>query len=244
MKYEVPTFKGKIIKRYKRFLADIELESGEQITAHTPNTGSMKSCWEPGWDVIVSFHDSPKRKLKHTLELTHNGESWIGVNTGLPNKLAKEAIENGTIKELSGYKSLKPEFKVGDSRIDILLTSEENLEGEKCFVEIKNVTLRDDEGPVQNTKKTMSYFPDSVSTRGQKHLRELTKLVSEGHKAAMLFIVQREDVKAYAPASHIDPEYARLLKEAHDGGVEILVYQCKLSEDEVKVYKKIDLIWP
>ena len=232
MKFETPVLKGKILKRYKRFLADIELENGEMITAHTANTGSMKTCWEPGWDVLVSFHDNPKRKLKYSLEMTHNGNSWIGVNTSLPNKLGKEAIEDGTIKELQGYKTLKPEAKIGKSRIDILL---KDGPSDECYVEIKNVTLLGE--------KKKALFPDSVSERGQKHLRELTELKKQGIRAAMLYIVQREDVNSFSPAKDIDPEYARLLKEAYDEGVEVLAYQCSLNEDEIKIQKpiKVDL---
>lgn len=212
---------GKILKRYKRFLADIELESGEVITAHTANTGSMRSCWEPGWNVLVSYHDDPKRKLKYSLQMTNNGQSWIGVNTSIPNKLAVEAFENGVIKEFSDYDHVRPEVKVGKSRIDLLLSKGDK----KCFVEIKNVTLKDAENSCS--------FPDAVSTRGQKHLQELMDLMDENTSAAMLYIVQREDVKVFHPAEDIDPEYARLLKEAHKKGVQILVYQCRLTPQEI-----------
>lgn len=219
--------KGKILKRYKRFLADVELDNGEIVTAHTANTGSMKTCWEPGWDVLVSYHDDPKRKLKYSLQMTHNGKSWIGINTSLPNKLALEAFHEGLIKEFSHYDSIKPEVKIGKSRIDLLLTKGD----ERCFVEIKNVTLKDGESTCS--------FPDSVSTRGQKHLQELIDLLDEKTKAKMLYIVQREDVNKFHPAADIDPEYARLLKLAKDNGVEILVYQCSLSPKEIKINKSI-----
>lgn len=143
MNFEYPTLEGKIVKRYKRFFADIELDSGEIVTAHTPNTGSMKTCWEPGWKAFISHNDNPKRKLKYTLEMTHNGKSWIGVNTSRPNHIAKEAIEKGVVEELQGYQSIKPEHKVGNSRIDLLLYDGELKSPEKCcYVEIKNVTLK------------------------------------------------------------------------------------------------------
>ena len=235
MKFEKPIFRGTIQKRYKRFLADITLDSGEEITAHTANTGSMKTCWEPGWKVLVSYHDDPKRKLKYSLEMTNNGQSWIGVNTSLPNKLSAQAIKDGKIKELDGYDFLKPEFKVGDSRIDILLYNAEQekpaLASEKCFVEIKNVTLKADSG--------LAEFPDAVSTRGQKHLRELTQLIQEGHRACMLYIVQREDVDTFAPAESIDPTYANLLRKAYKAGVEVLAYQCSLNEKGVEISKRL-----
>ncbi len=228
MNFEAPLVKGKILKRYKRFLADVELESGEVITAHTANTGSMKTCWEPGWNVLLSFHDNPKRKLKYSLELTHNGSTWIGINTSLPNKIAIEGIENGTVKELQGYSTIKPEAKIGKSRIDILLSNEG---ADPCYVEVKNVTLLGE--------NAQAIFPDAVSTRGQKHLEELTGLVNEGIRSAMLFVVNREDVESFAPADHIDPTYGELLRKAQSAGVEILAYQCKLSPQGIALTKKL-----
>jgi sugar fermentation stimulation protein A len=228
MQFLDPLVEGTILKRYKRFLADVELPNGEIITAHTANTGSMKTCWEPGWKVLMSFHDNPKRKLKYSLEMIHNSSTWIGINTSLPNKMAVEAIENGTIKELQGYTKIKPEAKIGNSRIDILLTKENN---KQCYVEVKNVTLLGDQ------KKAL--FPDAVSERGQKHLKELTGLVKDGIRSAMLYIVQREDVTSFSPADDIDPEYGRLLREAKKAGVEILCYQCKLTPKGIEVTKPL-----
>ena len=228
MNYENELIPGKILKRYKRFLADIELESGEVITAHTANTGSMKTCWEPGWSVLLSFHDNPKRKLKYSLELTNNGSTWICVNTSLPNKIAMEGIQNGIVKELSGYSDIKAEAKVGKSRIDILLS---NQGEDPCYVEVKNVTLINEAGG--------AIFPDSVTTRGQKHLEELMELKAQGIRAAMLYVVNREDVDSFAPASEIDPRYAQLLKEAKEKGVEILAYQCKLSPEKIELHRPL-----
>lgn len=222
MKFENKLIKGKIIKRYKRFLADIELDSGELITAHTANTGSMKTCWEPGWKVLCSFHDNPKRKLKYSLELTNNGKSWILVNTSLPNKIAYEAVENDLIKELIGFDHIKPEAKIGKSRIDLLLTKNS---GEKCYVEVKNVTLKG-EGE-------LALFPDGVTERGQKHLRELMEIKAAGDRACMLYIVNRSDVSSFSPATEIDPVYSELLKEAESKGVEVLVYQTVITPTEV-----------
>lgn len=228
MQFQDPLVEGTILKRYKRFLADVELPNGEIITAHTANTGSMKTCWEPGWKVLMSFHDNPKRKLKYSLEMIHNSTTWIGINTSLPNKMAVEAIENGTIKELQGYTKIKPEAKIGNSRIDILLTKEN---AEQCYVEVKNVTLLGE--------KKKALFPDAVSERGQKHLKELTGLVKDGIRSAMLYIVQREDVTSFSPADDIDPEYGRLLREAKKAGVEILCYQCKLTPKGIEVIKPL-----
>ena len=236
MKFLTPLKEGTILKRYKRFLADIQLPSGEIITAHTANTGSMKTCWEPGWKAIISFHDNPKRKLKYSLEMTHNGKTWIGINTSLPNKLAKEAIENGLIKELKGYPFIKPEVKTGDSRIDLLLSKEKEADTKKdqFFVEIKNVTLKGDDH-----QKKAALFPDAVSTRGQKHIQELIRLHKEGYNAALLFIVQREDVDYFSPAKEIDPVYSELLKKANKEGVLILAYQCSMSKKEIIVNRSI-----
>lgn len=228
MDFETTLIPGKILKRYKRFLADIELENGEVIVAHTANTGSMKTCWEPGWPVLLSHHDNPKRKLKYSLELTHNGDTWIGINTSLPNKVAAEGIQSGVVKELQGYENLKPEAKVGKSRIDILLSNDKD---DLCYVEVKNVTLLGE--------NRAAIFPDAVSTRGQKHLEELTSLVKEGIRSAMLFVVNREDVDTFSPADHIDPDYGRLLREAHDAGVEILAYQCHVGPKGIALKKKL-----
>jgi len=232
MQFSSTLISGKILKRYKRFLADIELTNGEVVTAHVANTGSMKTCWEPGWDVLLSHHDNPNRKLKYSLELIHNGSTWIGINTSLPNKLAKEAIENGTIKELQGYEHLKPEHKVGKSRIDILLYNGDKKEmSNLCYVEIKNVTMKG-EGE-------LAIFPDAVTERGQKHLRELKELVALGHRAVMLYIIQRSDVSSFSPAKDIDPTYSSLLSEAVQAGVEVLAYQCQLVPEQVTISHSI-----
>ena len=215
---------GKILKRYKRFLSDVELPSGQVITAHTPNTGSMKTCWEPGYTVCLSLSDNPKRKLPYTLELTHNGETWINVNTFRTNHLAVQGIREGVIKELVGYTSLKTEQKVGNSRIDILLEKQ----GEPpCYVEVKNVTL------LGSPKKAT--FPDSVSIRGLKHLKELEKLTGRGNRSCMLFIVSREDVMSFGPAFSLDPHYAEGFLQAQRAGVEMLIYQCQVSPEQTKV---------
>jgi len=225
-------FKGKLIKRYKRFLADIILESGEQITAHVPNSGAMTSCIEENCPVWVSFHDNPKRKLKYTLELTQMGEYLICTNTGVANKISIEAIHNGVIDELQGYSSLKPEQKYGqNSRIDILLENE----NEKCYVEVKSVSLK--------TGSTLA-FPDSVTSRGTKHLNELRDMVKEGHRAVMLYIIQRTDVAPFRLANEIDSKYAVTFEEVTKEGVEVLVYQSSINHDEINVFKKVKMIRP
>lgn len=228
MKFDLPTHTGVIHKRYKRFMSDIELANGEQVVAHVPNTGSMKTCWAPNWKVLVTKSDDPKRKLKYTLQMTHNGNSWIGVNTSLTNKLVQEALENNVVNELTGYQKIKPEQKVLDSRIDFFLS--EGVDKD-AYVEVKNVTLLGQNG--------VALFPDSVSTRGQKHLKDLTELVKSGHRAVMLYVVNREDVDTFSPADDIDPKYGELLRLASHAGVEILAYQCSLSETEVKLTKAL-----
>ncbi len=229
MKFKQALHLGIFKKRYKRFFADVLL--GDQlVVAHTANTGSMTGCIGENWQALLSFHDSPSRKLKYSLEMTNNGQTWIGVNTSLTNALAIEAIQNGVISELQGYGELKPEAKIGESRIDILLSNSH----EKCYVEVKNVTLVNDQG--------QCLFPDSVSERGQKHLKELCEIVKNGQRAVMLFIVQREDCHNFNTEQSIDPKYCELLKLALESGVEVLVYQCKLTPSEIVVHRKLPII--
>lgn len=227
MKWESPLKLAVLKKRYKRFLADIDLE-GQVLTAHVPNTGSMQSCWEPDWKCAVSVSDNPSRKMPHTLELIHNGETWIGVNTANANKLVKKWLTEKLLPEFSGYGSVRPEMKIGESRVDFFLEGHPSLP--PCYIEVKNVTLK---------LGGIAQFPDSVSERGQKHLRELMKLKKEGFRAAMLYVVQREDVSHFSPAASIDPVYSRLLREAHEAGVEILVYQCRMDTEELKLGKSL-----
>ena len=228
MNFEKPLIPGKLIRRYKRFLADIELKNGEIITAHCPNSGSMKSCQTPGWKVNLSYHDIPTRKYKHTWEMVHNGYCWIGINTGIPNVIVEEAIKNEAIDSLKGYTEIKREVKYGkNSRIDILLQKDE----ENCYIEVKNVTLVEEDG--------FYYFPDSVTERGKKHLFELIEMVNQGYRSVMFFVIQREDGTIFKPAAHIDPAYADSLKEAYDKGVEILVYQAAVSAEAIFIERNI-----
>ena len=220
--------KGKLVKRYKRFLADIILEDGQEITAHVPNSGAMTSCIEDNCDVWISFHDNPKRKLKYTLELTKMAENLICTNTGVANKIAIEAIENSTIKELQGYTSLKPEQKYGqNSRIDILLENE----NQKCYVEVKSVSLKINDNLA---------FPDSVTSRGTKHLNELYDMVKDGHRAVMLYVVQRTDDLPFRLACEIDKKYCEAFAEVTKKGVEVLVYQSNISLEKIEIKKYLD----
>lgn len=229
MKFTTPLHTGLFIKRYKRFFADIKV-GDDVIVAHTANTGTMKTCLGENWPVMMSYHDSPTRKLKYSFEMINNGKTWIGINTSLTNKLAIEAIEKGIIKELLGYSTIKPEAKIGNSRIDILLS---NSPDEQCYVEVKNVTLVDDEGHC--------LFPDAVTERGLKHLQELLELKLKGIRTVMLFVVQREDCHSFKIEQSIDRDYCEKLKEVMASGVEVLVYQCSLSPEEILITKKLPL---
>lgn len=230
MQFQTSLISGIFQKRYKRFFADVDL-NGDVVIAHVANTGSMKTCMGENWPALMSFHDNPNRKLKYSLEMLNNGKTWIGINTSITNALAIEAIKNGTIPELQGYKDLKPEAKIGNSRIDILLS---NSETDLCYVEVKNVTLLDEEGHCT--------FPDAVTERGQKHLGELLELKEKGIRTVMLFIVQRQDCHYFNRKQSIDKKYYELLKHVESKGVEVLVYQCDLSPQEIKVAKKLELI--
>lgn len=228
---------GKLIKRYKRFLADVELDSGELITAACPNTGSMLGCNMPGSRVWLSSSDSLTRKYRHTWELveTHPGVI-IGINTNLPNRLVVEAIETKVIKELSGYREIKTEVRYGheNSRIDILLDGH----GKKppCYVEVKNVTAAVENG--------IALFPDAVSERGSKHLRELMAMVAEGFRAVLVFCVQRGDAQEVRPADGIDPVYGKTLRQALMSGVEVLAYRAAVSPQEIVLADKIPIACP
>ena len=230
MKFE-KLIKGNLVKRYKRFLADVILENGEQITAHVPNSGAMTSCIKENCDVWVSFHDNIKRKLKYTLELTKMDDILICTNTGVANKIAIEAIQNGFIKELQGYSSLKPEQKYGvNSRIDILLENTNETINKKCYVEVKSVSLKIED---------YLAFPDSVTSRGEKHLNELYEMVKQGHRAVMLYVIQRTDDLPFRLACEIDKKYCEAFAEVTKKGVEVLVYQSNINLQTITINNKI-----
>ncbi len=211
--YELPPLiKGKLLKRYKRFLADIELENGEVVTAHCPNPGSMKGCARPGSEAWISQSTNPKRKLKYTWELTRIDGTFIGINTLVPNRLVRASVENDLIPELSGYSRVTSEVKTSEhTRLDLMLEDDNK---KQCFVEIKNCTL------VENG---VARFPDAVTKRGQKHIQELVDLAAKGHRAVLFFVIQRTDAHAFTPAADIDPEYAEKLMQAGLKDVEIII---------------------
>jgi sugar fermentation stimulation protein A len=233
MRFPTPLTRGRLIKRYKRFLADVALDTGETVTATCPNTGSMLGLTAPGSIVWLSRSDSPTRKYPHTWEMIEadlgDGPALVGINTNHPNRLVAEAIEARRIKTLAGYRSLRREVKYGEaSRIDILL--EDPGKG-LCYVEIKNVHLM--------RKPGLAEFPDCVTARGAKHLRELSGMVAQGHRAVMLYLVQRTDAKRFSLAYDLDPAYAAAFAEAADAGVEAMAYACRLSPDEIALHKAI-----
>ncbi|WP_290703187.1 DNA/RNA nuclease SfsA [Amphritea sp.] len=218
---------GRLIKRYKRFLADIELDDGSQLTVHCPNTGSMKNCADPGSEVWIKDSGNLKRKYLFGWELVRvEGQFWACINTGRANALIKEAIETGVIEELQGYESIRQEVKYGDenSRIDLFL---EDAQRPSCYVEIKNVTLLEQQG--------LGAFPDAVTTRGAKHLRELMLMVEQGYRSVLIFCVPHTGIEQVRPADHIDPKYGQLLREAVSAGVEVYAYGAKITPKEVTI---------
>ena len=226
MEFQNKLVLGTLIKRYKRFLADIKLDDGSEVVAHCTNSGSMKSCLENGAEVFLTLVTDPKRSTKFTWEMIKINGDWVGINTGNPNKLAFEAISKGKIPELTGYTKVLREVVFGDSRFDIFAENET----EKCFVEVKNVTLKEGK---------YALFPDAVTTRGQKHLKTLMEVKATGIRAVMLHIVQRTDVEIFAPAKEIDPGYAKGLKQAVNAGVEVVVLQVEVTPEGIYMKKKL-----
>jgi sugar fermentation stimulation protein A len=234
MRFPKPLVEGSLIRRYKRFLADITLADGRVVTAHCANPGSMMGLQAPGVRVLIAPAVNPKAKLSHSWELIEadlpGGKQLIGINTANPNRLAEEAILAGVIAELSGYATLRREVKYGtNSRVDFLLTDDKRP---SCFVEVKNCHLM--------REARLAEFPDSVTARGAKHLGELAREVAAGHRAVMLFIVQMQ-AETFALAADLDPAYARAFAAARSAGVEALAYTCRISEAEIVVERRIPI---
>jgi sugar fermentation stimulation protein A len=227
MRFKSRLIRGALIQRYKRFLADVRLENGEIVTAHCTNTGSMMGCKEPGSSVYISRSDNLNRKLLYTWELIKTDGTWVGINTLHPNKLVPEAVQSGVIAELSGYLSIRREVKVSaHTRLDLCL---EGPNG-NCFIEVKNVTL---------AMNGTAAFPDAVSERGTKHLKALMRLKRQGHRAAIVFVIQRGDCSTFRPADEIDSEYGRWLRKAVKAGVEALPYRAKVTAREIVLTDRI-----
>jgi len=235
MRFLTPLVRGTLIRRYKRFLADVRLGDAAEITASVPNTGSMMGLCEPGGTVWLSRSVSPTRKYLHTLELIETdlgrGPTLVGINTGLPNKLVEEAIDAGVVGDFAGYPKLRREVRYGlNSRIDLLLEAED---GRLCYVEVKNVHLSRTAG--------LAEFPDCVSERAAKHLAELSRMVADGHKAVMVYLVQRGDTNSFQLAGDLDPKYLAAFKAARAAGVEALAYACHVSTAAITVADRLPL---
>lgn len=224
MHFVTPLIPATLLRRYKRFLADCRLEDGREITAHIANPGSMLGLKDDGQKIWLEPNDDPKRKLKYAWRLVeHPGGHFTGVDTAVPNRVLKAALMAGEVAGLTGYDLVRPEVKYGEnSRIDFLLTKEGQPD---CYVEVKSVTLSRQEG--------LGEFPDSVTARGTKHLGELAKMAQDGHRAVMLYLVQRTDCSRVTLATDIDPTYAAAFASARSAGVEVLCYCCDITPEEI-----------
>jgi sugar fermentation stimulation protein A len=228
MKLPQPLIEGRLVRRYKRFLADVELQDGTLVTAHTPNTGSMKQCAQPGQTVLLSQSNNPQRKLAWSWELVQVNDHWVDINTHRANRVVEEALLTGAVSDFRNY-TVRPEFPFANSRIDFMLEGR----GERVLLEVKNVTLCCEPG--------LACFPDAVTVRGQKHLRDLMEAKQAGWRAVIFFLVQRGEAEAFTPAIEIDAEYARLLGEAVASGVEALAYRTIVSPQETHIDMQISV---
>ena len=236
MKFDPPLQQATLIRRYKRFLADVRLDDGTQMTLHCPNTGSMKNCAPPGGRVLYSDSGNPTRKYRHTLEAVQIAHGhWAGVNTSRTNALVAEAIAAKRIPGLKQFRELKREVTFGDSRFDIALFGSHNI----TYVEVKNVTLGP--GP-DDADDGIIAFPDAVTERGQKHLQTLMKVVDAGERAVLFFCVQHTGAKAARPADEIDPRYGQLLRQAKKQGVKIIAWKTKISAREFVLDREVPVI--
>jgi sugar fermentation stimulation protein A len=227
MQFPSPLERGRLVLRYKRFFADVVMDDGREITAHCPNPGAMLGLNTPGLPAWLSWSDNPKRKLAHTLELVEADGGLVGINTLHPNRLVAEALEANAIPELAGYASVRREVKYGEaSRVDFLL---EDPARPRCWLEIKNCHLR--------RAGTLAEFPDCVAARSTRHLRELEAMVATGDRAVALFVVQRTDCDSFSPCADLDPAFAKGLAHAAEAGVEVLVYGCDITTDEVRIVR-------
>ncbi len=221
-------FRGRLIKRYKRFLADVVLDDGRTVTAHCPNSGRMTGCCQSGQPVFLSFHDNPKRKLKFTWELIEMPTSLVGVNTMVPNRLVADAIRTRTLPEFEAYKEVFSEVAIhSHSRLDLKLTAPGI---EACLIEIKNCTL---------VEKALAMFPDAPTIRGRKHLRDLSVLRQNGVRAIIFFLIQRTDAQCFAPEDTVDPEYGRQLRQAVAQGVEIMAYDTAINLERIALRRRL-----
>lgn len=231
-----PLVKAKLRRRYMRFLADAEMadgpDAGNVVTAHCPNTGAMATCMAPGCDIYLSRSDNPRRKYVYTWELSQMPDSLVGINTLNANRLVKLALNQNAVPEITTRGTVKPEAKIGASRLDFMVTGTEST----AYVEVKNCTLVHD---------GVASFPDAVTLRGQKHLHELAALAQQGREAVIFYVIQRMDAKSFRPAFDIDPEYARILREVHTQGVKIVAYDTVITTSQIALGRSLafDLDW-
>jgi sugar fermentation stimulation protein A len=233
MRFPSPLIRGRLIQRYKRFLADVRLDDGTTVTATCPNTGSMMGLTAPGATVWLSVSDNPTRKYRHTWELVEadlgKGPTLVGINTSHPNRLVADAIMAGRVRRLAGYQDLRREQRYGvASRIDILL--DDPAKG-RAYVEVKNVHMMREAGKAE--------FPDSVTERGAKHLDELARMVAAGHRAVMVFLIQRADATRLVLARDVDRAYGKAWDRAHAAGVETIALRCRASPAAIEVERAI-----
>jgi sugar fermentation stimulation protein A len=227
MRFTSRLIRGTLVQRYKRFLADVRLTNGEIVTAHCTNTGSMIGCKDPGSVVYISKSANANRKLAYTWELIQANHTWVGINTMHPNRLIAEAVQSGLVRELCGYRTIRREVKVNThSRLDLCLEGDSGC----CFVEVKNVTLAIDGAAA---------FPDAVSERAT-NLKELMRLRRKGHRAVIVFLIQRDDCDAFRPADEIDPQYGRWLRRAVKAGVEVLPYVARVTRKGILLTERIN----
>lgn len=233
MNFDSPLLPARLIKRYKRFLADVIFEDGQELTVYCPNTGSMMNCADPGSRIWLSFSDDPKRKYQYTWQLVETDPGELAcIHSALANQVVKEALLEDEIAELQGYDEVQSEVSYGEekSRIDVLLSRAD----QQCYVEVKCVTLHMGDG--------LGLFPDAVSTRGSKHLRELVAMKQQGHRAVLLFCVQNSAINRVAAAAEIDARYAQTLLEAVAAGVEVLVYNTEISPEGIRLKELLPFV--
>lgn len=237
MDFSTGLIEGVLIRRYKRFFADVALPNGETVVAHCPNTGAMTGCAEPGFNVWISRSNNPKRKLKYTWELAKNNrQQWIGVNTGSANKLVEEALHNKIIEEVAQYSLIKREHKPegSNSRFDFLLTNPQTNAPRSCLLEVKSVTL---------CEGNIGYFPDAVTTRGTKHCLELADQISTDVHCVLLFCIQHSGIEQLKIAQSIDPDYTLALHQARRKGVTIIAYQCDLNDKKILLNQSLPIVF-
>lgn len=236
MRFDPLLMPARLLRRYKRFLADVELPDGQRTTVHCPNTGAMLGCADPGMDIRLSRATNPERKYPLTWELVEALPGvWVGIHTGRTNALAREGLEDGTLQELQGYGRIQGEVTLGPGfRVDFQLSG--HCRQPDCCLEVKNVTAAVQDG--------VALFPDAVSERASRHLRELMAQVKAGQRAMLCFCVQRDDVHEVRPADAIDPTYGRTLREALAAGVEVMAYAARIDPEEARLYRRVPVIIP